>query len=53
MESRRLMLDIDDAVVAMIDVQENHYPTVLRGPETLDRLERLLRAVAVLGFLQR
>lgn len=49
METRRLMLDIDDAVVAMIDVQENHYPTVIRGPETLDRLERLLRAVAVLG----
>ncbi len=46
--SRNLLLDPDDAVVAMIDVQHNHYPTVARGEETLDRMVRLVRAARVL-----
>ncbi len=48
MGTQRWLQDIDDAVVAMIDVQENHYPTVSRGEETLDRMVRFLRAARVL-----
>ena len=46
--SRELLLDPDTAVLAMIDVQRNHYPTVVRGEETLDRMVRLVRAARVL-----
>jgi nicotinamidase-related amidase len=37
-----------DALVAMVDVQENHYPTVVDGPGTLDRMARFVRAARVL-----
>jgi len=43
-----LLLDLDAALVAVIDVQRNHYPTVARGEETLDRLTRFVRAARVL-----
>ena len=46
--SSNLLLDPDAALVAMIDVQQNHYPTVIRGDETLDRLVRFVRAARVL-----
>jgi len=42
------LLDPADALVAMIDVQENHYPTVLHGPITLVRLVRFLRSARLL-----
>jgi nicotinamidase-related amidase len=38
------LLNPGDAVVAMVDIQANHYPTVIRGDETLDRMVRLVRA---------
>ncbi|MDP7110977.1 MAG: hypothetical protein QGH45_03395, partial [Myxococcota bacterium] len=33
-----------DAVVAMVDIQANHYPTVVRGEQTLGRMVRFVRA---------
>ncbi len=42
------MLDPDAALLAVIDVQHNHYPTVARGEQTLDRMTRLVRAARVL-----
>lgn len=43
-----LLLDADAALLAVVDVQRNHYPTVARGGETLDRMTRLVRAARVL-----
>lgn len=43
------LLDLGAALVAMVDVQENHYPTVVRGEPTLDRIVRFVRASRVLG----
>ncbi len=42
------MLALDDAVLAMVDIQENHYPTVIRGPESLERMVRIVRAARLL-----
>ncbi len=42
------LMDPGDALVAMIDIQANHYPTVVRGDETLDRMVRFVRASRVL-----
>jgi nicotinamidase-related amidase len=39
----------DSAVVALIDVQENHFKTTFDGPETLSRTLRFLKASRVLG----
>ncbi len=38
------LLDGGDSLLVMIDVQQNHYPAVTDGEETLRRLVRLLRA---------
>lgn len=43
-----MLLDTNDALVCLIDVQANHYPHVFDGPETLARMERLVRAARVL-----
>ncbi len=45
-ESR--LFDPGDAMVAMVDIQANHYPTVARGEETLERMVRFVRASRVL-----
>lgn len=42
------LLDLDDALVALIDVQANHFPTVADGPVVLDRIARFVRAARVL-----
>ena len=42
------LLDPDEALLAVIDVQENHYPAVVEGPETLDRMVRFALAARVL-----
>ncbi len=42
------LLNPYDALVAMIDVQENHYPTVVDGPDTLERMARFVKAARVL-----
>jgi len=42
------LLDPNEALLAMIDVQVNHYPTVVDGPETLDRMARFVTAARVL-----
>ena len=42
------LLDPTEALLAVIDVQDNHYPTVVEGPQTLDRMVRLARAARVL-----
>jgi len=44
----RHLLDLDDSLVAMVDIQENHYPTVFDGDATLDRMVRFVRAARVL-----
>jgi nicotinamidase-related amidase len=38
------MLAVESALVAMIDIQENHYPHVLDGDGVLDRTTRFIRA---------
>lgn len=43
------LLDLDDSLVAMVDIQENHYPTVFDGEPTLDRMVRFVRAARTLG----
>ena len=42
------LLDPREALVAMVDIQANHYPTVVRGDETLERMVRFVRAARVL-----
>lgn len=42
------LLEIDDALAALIDVQENHFPTVADGPAVLDRILRFVRAARTL-----
>ncbi|MBN1774078.1 MAG: hydrolase [Deltaproteobacteria bacterium] len=42
------LLERDDALVALIDVQANHFPTVADGPVVLDRLVRFVRAARLL-----
>ena len=44
------LLDPERALVAMIDVQENHYRTVLDGAATLSRLRRFLGASRLLDI---
>ncbi len=43
-----MLLDMNDALVCLIDVQANHYPHVFDGPATLERMVRLVRAARVL-----
>jgi nicotinamidase-related amidase len=42
------MLSVDHALVAMIDIQENHFPHVLDGDAVLDRTSRFIRAARIL-----
>jgi len=42
------LLDPNDALLAVIDVQANHYPTVVDGPQILDRMARFVSAARVL-----
>ncbi len=43
------LLSPADALVAMIDIQQNHFPAVVDGPPTLDRTVRFLSAARLLG----
>ena len=45
------MQDVGRSLVAMIDVQANHYPTVAHGERTLERLVRFLRTTRILEVL--
>jgi nicotinamidase-related amidase len=42
------LLEPAAALVAMIDIQDNHFHTVVDGPATLDRAVRLVRAARLL-----
>jgi len=42
------LLDLDDSLVAMVDIQQNHYPTVSDGEAHLQRMVRFVRAARVL-----
>ena len=42
------LLSPDDALVAMIDIQRNHFHAVFDGPPTLDRTVRFLSAARLL-----
>lgn len=42
------LLNAHDALLAMIDLQENHYPSVVDGEATLDRLARFVTAARLL-----
>jgi len=42
------LLDPEQAVVALVDIQKNHFPTVLDGDQVLDRTTRFLRAARLL-----
>ncbi len=42
------LLESNDALVGLIDVQANHFPTVADGPAALDRMVRFVRAARLL-----
>lgn len=42
------LLDPEQALVAMVDIQQRHFPTVLDGDQVLDRTTRFLRSARLL-----
>jgi nicotinamidase-related amidase len=48
MAARTTLLDPADALVGMIDIQENHYKSIPDGGPVLDRMIRFVRAARVL-----
>ena len=49
---RRLLLDPAEALVALVDIQQNHFRTTFDPTPTLECMVRFLRAVRALGVPQ-